>query len=88
MNAKYLPIINRVCKENEIDLSLSDIKKYEEFEEDEDRYETILLHCRNDREMFEFLLTIIDLPTKYAIYITEVEGSPYSCDNIHLTYDK
>lgn len=88
MNAKYLPIINRVCKEREINLKLSDIKSVKELKEDEYRYESLLLHCRNDEEMFEFIMVVIDTITRYVVYVTEVEGSPYSCDNLHLVYNK
>ena len=82
MNAKFLEAITAACRESEIDLSLRDIVSLKETEGD------LVMHVRNDQEMFEFKIfaSIIE-NTIVQMFMSEVEGSPYSADNCLISYN-
>ena len=85
MRYEFLRVIDTVCKMSDIDLRISDIKKCFVIRANEEYYDTVFLHCRNDKEMFEFNMSISMHPDYFSVIVTEVEGSPYPCDNVKLT---
>ena len=88
MNADFVKAIDTVCKRSNIDLKISDIVSLVEKKETEETFPVVHLHCRNDVEKFEFLMVVVMTPTYFDVLVTEKNGSPYSCDNIHLTLDR
>jgi len=88
MNAAFLKAIDVVCKRSNIDLKISDIVCLVEEKETESTFPRVCLHCRNDEEKFEFLMNVFMTPTYFDVVVTEKKGSPYSCDNMHLTLDR
>lgn len=88
MKVEFLKAIDTVCKMSDIDLRISDIVECKVQKENEEVFETVFLHCRNDKEMFEFLMNITMTPLYFEITVTGVKDSPYSCDNMHITLDR
>ena len=88
MNEAFVKAIDVVCKRSNIDLKISDIVTLAEEEETESTFPVVHLHCRNDVEKFEFLMVVVMTPTYFDVIVTEKKGSPYSCDNMHLTLDR
>lgn len=88
MKVEFLKAIDTVCKMSDIDLRISDIKECKVQKESEEVFDNVFLHCRNDKEMFEFNMNVTMTPLYFEITVTEVKGSPYSCDDMHITLDR
>ena len=88
MKAKFLRVITKVGKMSDIDLKLSDIKAYRELKKTEGIPETVVMLCRNDKEMFEFMMVISELHDSYYVTVDGIESSPYSCDSFSISIEK
>lgn len=84
MNAIYLPVIDKVCRERGINLKISDIVECKVYPENDELFETVYLHCRNDEEMFEFRMMIVLIPAEFNITVSGVKNSPYPCDSFSV----
>ena len=85
MRVEFLKAIDTVCKMSDINLRLSDIVEISEIQNSSDG-DLVFLHCRNDKEMFEFKMSIsMDRysPQRFHVSVREVKDSPYSCDTFN-----
>ena len=80
MKVEFLDAINAVCKKSDIDLRLSDIIDISDYDTE------IVMLARNDQEMFEFRISAVLYDDTVEMSITEVAGSPYSCDSFNASY--
>lgn len=88
MRIQILKAIDTVCKMSDITLRLSDIVECKTVIDDSyDVIESIIVHCKNDREMFEFNMQVDMFADSFEVRVSEVEGSPYSCDNFIVILD-
>lgn len=88
MNIKFLRAIDTVCKMSNIDLRISDIIECKEYSD------SIILHCRNDVEMYEFTIIVVEnILNKhtnkkyYEVNVYGVKDSSYSCDDFSAILD-
>lgn len=89
MNMNILKAVDRVCRDySDIALRISDII------ECKDTYNSLILHCKNDCGMFEFIIVATEETLNtytnekcYEVRFSEVENSPYSCDNCTIILD-
>lgn len=89
MRTQILKAIDTVCRLNEISLRLSDIVECKTIIDDSyDIIESVVLHCKNDKEMFEFTIQVDMFADSFEVRISEVENSPHSCDNYMIILDR
>ena len=89
MRTQILKAIDTVCRLSEISLRLSDIVECKTIIDDSyDIIESVLVHCKNDTDMFEFNIQIDMFADSFEVRVSEVEGSPYSCDNFMIILDR
>lgn len=81
MKAEFLEAITAVLKESEIDLSIRDIESLTTNDTD------LVMHVRNDQEMFEFKIFAYKVKDSIEMNVVPVIDSPYSCDNVIAYYD-
>lgn len=88
MRYEFLRAIDTVCKMNEISLRISDIVECKTVIDDSyDIIESVIVHCKNDVAMFEFNMQVDMFADSFEVRVSEVEGSPYSCDNFIVILD-
>lgn len=79
MKIEFIQVADKVCRESDIVLRLSDIVEVIEC----DYLERVTFHCRNHTAMFEFFLEITAREDKsYEVCVYPAKNSPYSCDTI------
>lgn len=90
MRIEFIKAIDKVCREySDIALRLSDIVSCKTFIDDSyDILESALVHCKNDCGMFEFNIRVDMFADSFEVSVSEVEGSPYSCDNFMVILDR
>lgn len=89
MRTQILKAIDTVCRTSEISLRLSDIVECKTVIDDSyDIIESITVHCKNDVAMFEFNIQVDMFADSFEVRVSEVEGSPYSCDNYMIILDR
>lgn len=89
MRTQILKAIDTVCRMSEISLRISDIVDCKTIIDDSyDIIESVVVHCKNDCGMFEFNIQVDMFADSFEVRISEVEGSPYSCDNFMIILDK
>lgn len=89
MRTQILKAIDTVCRMSEISLRISDIVECKTVIDDSyDIIESIIVHCKNDVAMFEFNIQVDMFAESFEVRISEVEGSPYSCDNFMIILDR
>lgn len=89
MRTQILKAIDTVCGMSEISLRLSDIVECKTIIDDSyDIIESVLVHCKNDGEMFEFNIQVDMFADSFEVRVSEAEGSPYSCDNFMMILDR
>lgn len=89
MRTQILRAIDRVCRTSEISLRLSDIVECKTVIDDSyDIIESVVVHCKNDVAMFEFNIQVDMFADSFEVRVSEVENSPYSCDNFMMILDR
>lgn len=89
MRTQILKAIDTVCRTSEISLRISDIVECKTIIDDSyDIIESVIVHCKNDVAMFEFNMQIDMFADSFEIRVSEVEESPYSCDNFMMILDR
>ena len=89
MGTQILKAIDTVCRTSEISLRLSDIVECKTVVDDSyDIIESVVVHCKNDVAMFEFNIQVDMFADSFEVRVSEVEGSPYSCDNFMIILDR
>lgn len=89
MRTQILKAIDTVCRTSEISLRLSDIVECKTVIDDSyDIIESVVVHCKNDAAMFEFKIQVDMFADSFEVRVSEVEGSPYSCDNFMMILDR
>ena len=89
MRTQILKAIDTVCRTHEISLRLSDIVECKTVIDDSyDIIESVVVHCKNDVDMFEFNIQVDMFADSFEVRVSEVEGSPYSCDNFMIILDR
>lgn len=77
MKIEFIQVADKICRESEIALRLSDIVEVIT----DENIERVTFHCLNHTGMFEFFLEITALTDgRYMTLIYPVKNSPYSCD--------
>ena len=89
MRTQILKAIDTVCRTSEISLRLSDIVECKTVVDDSyDIIESVIVHCKNDVAMFEFKIQVDMFADSFEVRVSEVEGSPYSCDKFMMILDR